>query len=537
MGNIKSNYFTRFLLVLLLLNVAFMGQSRNVDYRGTEILFDRPEGEVRSFKADFSYLYAPSYGLYDKNGIKSVSMVTTPEGTVYINGIKSNAWVECQLDGGNILIPNGAICGFDYFDAFNFEDWSPLISLELARFMTEDNKIETDESLTHLIFIPNESGGYDMNMPESTGFIYGRQEMVYEMTLVPTKTEIIEPPKGYEEEDYQINFTPFAQTIFPSVFDGDDRASFRLKVVRTADSFYIKGLYLSDDSMWIKGRISGNKISFPNGEPIGITSVGTKIYMNAVKFNDDYDDNPYGHPHYGGKVEAVKLPFSFDYDSETGTLGNPSGIFELSFTPNESWSVSFSSEDKDMALANGSNFFNKPEIIKLPENYEYKPIPPQLVKYSNGTSYTFRVSYLDANGYMMDPYNMYLKFYRDEEPLSLNYFSIETWQYETGEMVPYGPQYMYTTQGLDGIGPNLVNNQRCSFIWYKAGSPVDISKIELIYEENGETWDSSAVGTVMHETLSPNENTPVYDLMGRKVSQDNLTRGIYIRNGKKFVVN
>ena len=43
------------------------------------------------------------------------------------------------------------------------------------------------------------------------------------------------------------------------------------------------------------------------------------------------------------------------------------------------------------------------------------------------------------------------------------------------------------------------------------------------------------VGNIINENVD-NNTTVVYDLQGRRIKPDNLRPGIYIRNGKKFIV-
>ena len=48
--------------------------------------------------------------------------------------------------------------------------------------------------------------------------------------------------------------------------------------------------------------------------------------------------------------------------------------------------------------------------------------------------------------------------------------------------------------------------------------------------------DEEAEVTGIEESRMTNDISPVYDLNGRKVSENNLKPNCYIKNGKKFVV-
>jgi hypothetical protein len=48
--------------------------------------------------------------------------------------------------------------------------------------------------------------------------------------------------------------------------------------------------------------------------------------------------------------------------------------------------------------------------------------------------------------------------------------------------------------------------------------------------------DEESETTGVEELRMANDESPVYDLNGRKVNENNLKPGIYVKNGKKFVV-
>ena len=77
-------------------------------------------------------------------------------------------------------------------------------------------------------------------------------------------------------------------------------------------------------------------------------------------------------------------------------------------------------------------------------------------------------------------------------------------------------------------------------------NPFNQLQVKLRYEGSGgfvyesELSDPigppAGIGDILEDGKESDMNSPVYDLMGRRVNTDNLKPGIYIRKGKKFVV-
>ena len=78
-----------------------------------------------------------------------------------------------------------------------------------------------------------------------------------------------------------------------------------------------------------------------------------------------------------------------------------------------------------------------------------------------------------------------------------------------------------------------------AYRWY-----MEIKERESVYgiNNNNAYVKEISINVVGEETTGiadiqhPSPDTPTYDLNGRRVNENNLKPGIYVKNGKKFVV-
>lgn len=536
----KRAFLLRIILPGLLSIIAFGGNAREFTYQGSVVPVDQPEGDLQYYNVECqtSIVYS-DLTTYTTNFI--LPIVFAADGKVYTRnltyGDRGNLWVEGKVEGDDIIFfPNSEI-SFSPIYVLWFNG-NPFSYLKLGIYNPEKNKIEEDESLDQLVFSKTEDGGYVMNMPESTGILVSdfSPKLRFNYTLKPSLYKPVTPPPGYQEEDYQINFIPFAQTFISNRFTGSQkRAALRLKAVRTETEIYLKGLSFmaQNPDLWIRGNIVGNKVVFPHGEFIGIGKDDEPIYANVVEYELDYLDNPWGHSHKAITVTALNQDLTFDYDPETGTLSNPSACWDLSDTPDHSWDMDLSSDMQELSFVGNPDFYNSPQLKKIPENHIYKPLTPSVSSSSYSKDGRVSVSYLDADGYMMDPYKMYVKTINSKDGIAVKreFYDVSDWEKEYSEMYCYGEFYLNTTQGLEGVGCNVGNNQ------YVFNDPDGgkTYRYELYYidGENSYSSDTSGIG---YQPMSKDDNSPYYDLTGREINPHTISSGIYIHNGKKILI-
>lgn len=537
----KSAILFRIILICSLFFVAFNGNSRSFTYQGKEVLEDQPEGDLQYFNVDYQYYYKYQGSITSSSGNFILPMVFGENGKVYIRNLTDRSeklWIEGIMEGDDLIFfPNSETLFHPI--SIVYYDQDPYVYLKLGRCNFDENKIEEDESIEQIIFSKTPDGGYRMNMPESTGILVKYPfytTLKYNYTLSPSEFEPVSPPRGYKEEDYQIDFIPFAQTYIPWYFDASQQeAAIRIKVVRTDKEFYVKGLNFLTGSadLWLKGNIVGNKVVFPHGAYMGIGNDGKAIYANVVEYEFLSDSHHEGHPHVIIKVTGLEEDLTFDYDPESGNLSNPSACWDLSSTPDDSWKIDTSEEDAIMLWIGAPDFYNNPRLKKIPENHRFRPLPPEVFHPWLSNMYLVRVSYLDAHGYMMDPYKMYVKQINSEDntPVEMKVNNINNWEEEYSYLYPYGISYLSYIQAWDGVGTNIANNQSI----YTDPDNGKTYHYELIYETDDETFSSINTG-VNSIHVEAEENSPYYDLTGREINPKSMKSGIYIHNGKKIIV-
>ena len=523
---VKRKIRIKHLLVLCLM-MAFCntGFTKNFQYEGMDIIVDRPEGELKYFDATIEYFY---YG----EEKRVVPMVFTQDGKVFIYNLTGYTdpscvpvWTEGRIENEDLIFEKGEICRFNYMTAFQPTIGYAVNTIDWGKANYEENKQEQTNKTDPMVFHKNESGSYTFFEQGEYGLIWESRNLVIKCELKESDSFYITPPEGYEEEDYQVNFMQYGALFYP-IPNNQKQSSLRLKVVRTPDEIYIKGLsrlYSGNPEAWIKGEIKGDKVVFKNGQCFGVGRNSRPMYLTPMTFNLEYDDMYWSNTRGSGSfyilsLESTGEDITFSYDPASGKLDSPTS--DLAFTShiNESWSKVASTENLYGYYDVYYDYLYKPEFIKIPENYEFEPISPIKNNY---------VSYLDKNGYMMEPSNMYLQYMKNGEPVQREYVDLNTWTYIWGEFQPYENFYVKMLTCVDGLGFNLGNNQL-----YIS------SEANLVYTENKESTGIKKV-EIFPKDESDSENMkkfPVYDLMGRKVAPDRMSSGIYIINGKKVMI-
>lgn len=132
----------------------------------------------------------------------------------------------------------------------------------------------------------------------------------------------------------------------------------------------------------------------------------------------------------------------------------------------------------------------------------------------------------------MHYYQLYFRLYIDGKPYTYIYDGKSItdiyWKY-SGESPKEGWHLYYTHIPFDeSIFKKPYNNVCAKLVYkYEDGLEVESAPTLLI--------DVSGVDEVFREDME-DIDAPVYDLAGRRIRPDRLVPGIYIRNGKKFMV-
>lgn len=510
--------------------------AKNYEYNGYDIIFDRPEGELKYYDAATESYYKSKWNSdispYTENHL--IPFVFSDNGKVYVRNLFGDCagyidmcptWMEGELIDGNIVFNLDIPYAFS-FKAFGWME-EPLTLLRYGKLNRVDKTIEEIQNVRTITLVKTDSG-YAFNFPEDEGYIANTSTVAriftkFECSL--SSVDYVNPPSDYVMEDYQINFKPV------SYFAYKKDASLLLKVVRTSNEIFVQGLCAlgsSDPESWVKGEIQGDKVVFKNGVSFGMSFRGQNMYLTPMSVSYDPSDTKSSpSTRVDGILNIVYLNATgedlvFDYDPETGKLSNPSSALGLTSEPNASYQLQWGTENAEETLL-PLNFFYEMELIKIPEDIVYEPVKP--------SSNVCVLNYIDKNGYMMDPEKLYIQLTENSEPYNFSFFDYNSFQYETKPYLPCWNTYFSNRYDFEGIGCFIYNNQ---YLFSTSGN----QKSFLIYSESGEFPDTPSSGI---QELDGDQfdysKTKIFDLYGRRYETTNkLSPGIYIINGKKTVI-
>lgn len=438
-----------------------------------------------------------------------------------------NNWVKGKIENGNLIFNCGEeIDNFSYSYVLSglvwgFDPGSPIFSILKAGKTDESGNFVPDETITEIELEGTDGGNFVFKPKNTEGILYKNSRLIKSLTLTPIERNLTCPPEGSIEEDYQIDFQPYASAVYSEY--RNTWSSLRLKVVKTKEEFYVKGLNAIsyghfENSNWIVGKISGNKVIFPYGQKsVGIVS---DRYLNSVASSDRKN------------FQTTGKDLVFDYDPNTGTLSNPSADFIELFKPDITWTQNFPFGDVSLMYLGKWDYYRNAKIKKIPANYQYMQCTPKI------KGKKIEINLEDANGYMMDPALLYYEITVDGQPQELTYVNMDNWNVETGYQCRVLPYYMHN---LNNIDSNYVLDTKQE---YEIPAKLVGENIEakLIYKsENDEVYESSGIDSIGEETYSDNGN--VYNLQGCQVMDNanaddlkKLPSGIYIYKGKKIAL-
>ncbi len=156
----------------------------------------------------------------------------------------------------------------------------------------------------------------------------------------------------------------------------------------------------------------------------------------------------------------------------------------------------------------------------------YHTAPTTLSKYAGATRYDYVLAFDGANA---SPADVKIKVYDDGDSIAVANGS-QTAGYNGGYFYyTYGDDnYIWLEGGAEGSyfkGDKSGGTLSLLCYDYATSTATDYTSGKLVF-----TWGTSGINKIAADKA----NAPVYDLMGRKVSAPKA--GLYIQNGKKFVV-
>ena len=358
---------------------------------------------------------------------------------------------------------------------------------------------------------------------------------------VKNRVSVTLPPEGAKIETWDW----YASTL--AGFGTDSRT---LDVAQSGDSIYIRlydctsnpasGMFAIDS--WIGGKVKDGKIHVKGASEVPTyeyefvnnvlhikhdSSLGIR-YFNPAEYEtwteisgDTYRD--------WGRIWTVDEDVLLDYDSDKKWIHNPGSCI---------W-VSDNNVDSDCTGGREGPLwpwavYDDFELIYVPEG----PLTPRSPQFMLGTykdpvtwkeekCLLLNGSIISDEGPAMHYYRLYFRVYIDGQPYALSHWEDEP-RYDL--WMDYGGRKTWNGYSKSMRVPFDRPFQEAYAVMvykYKDGSEVVSAPAPIV--------DMSGVDEIFRE--DPEDvSAPVYDMSGRRVRPDRLAPGVYIRNGRKFMV-
>jgi hypothetical protein len=281
---------------------------------------------------------------------------------------------------------------------------------------------------------------------------------------------------------------------------------------------------------------------FPESTAFYVPSRYVAQYRNAYH----WDNGPYGRTSI--YVQAIPTTYTLT-DGETFNNGLQLDECEISYTRtfnNTAWQalyIPFSlnyndwKDNFEIAYINGVRQLDKDDngtidetimdVIKI-KSGSTSPNMPYLIKAKKTGEKTFSVS--NTTLYPAEENSVDCSTTIAKYTFTGTYNAIPSATMIANKYYAMGGGQLITSDGSNDLKPYRwymkVESRNPSYNASNAAKTITINVID----EEGETT------TGVEELQMTNYKSPVYDLNGRKVNENNLKPGIYVKNGKKFVV-
>ena len=477
--------------------------------RALDIISEQPAGEKKAYARSGSAYYASLFGVgsTELNGALG-TVVFGDNNKVYIKDIVSQAglgtWVEGTISGNKITIELPQQLGYNYSYGYGFqaavveydaaEGWyvksaNQTVTLNYdaatGEISTPAGKLQTGEELIGIIYDDDDSWAG-----------YGDWNLTFSAVTDP----LVEAPAGLQTELYALTSEGYEGSLVKVGFDGND--------------VYVQGIDKNLPDTWVKGTISGDKVTFKSGQYVGADEVaGYHQYLMSATVSQEYDD------YYGEYYDVYALAdgdIEFSYDAATKTL-SASTPFLLNAGKDEVYYL----------------YAFKSATIKPFQEVAATPAPPVINELYEGgwrffasgygwgyIDFDLQASDVDGNYIMPEKlsYQFYTKVNGEVKPMTI---SPEDFIYleETMTEIPYGFQ-----EGWDFYA----NGANTTFYYHVVGP--EAYGVQAIYRGAGEERRSEIAWADVLDLgaeVQPDAATPAYPDVTLSATDNRIGYGFY----------
>ena len=558
------------------------------------VINEQPEGQAYNYTTTGRADYASSGYLYGAEMSGNTRVVFAEDGTtVYVRNILYNSgsnfgnnWVQGTLEGNTLTIPMGqSIYWSDQYQADVVLTWGEVV-------LTEDEKFAfvADESVTEVTYLLGEDGSLTMQggvAPTSddssaneyylgtglsatwtddgswSGFCNFTQVLSNPVVPPAAPTLITEQPEGDLYTYYRAG-----ACIYSSIFGlGETEVDGKMNVVFGKTDGALDGkVYIQNPMWWLDGNntwVEGTYdwmtglITIPVGQYLSWdeeSEYGVQLMWGSTYVYQDVDENGEEGYYLGTELDEEAENIYFMIGDDVIELQGSEGDINAEFPENYNATGLYAMYNDDQTWAGALEFGVKGQIVHAVPAIPADPTLPEEPWYDCGneggySTFDFKLPTTDVDGNMIDPECLSYSIFTDDDqiftfdPAVYTYddltepiTEVPYWLYASGVDFHKGYVYFYRTNA-EGFEPMFTRRIGVQAIYTvdvpeTEGAPKKapvVNKSNIVYYE----LPNTAIESVKAEL---DVNAPVYNIMGQKMNGKNLPAGVYIQNGKKFVI-
>ena len=558
------------------------------------VINEQPEGQAYNYTTTGRADYASSGYMYGAEMSGNTRLVFAEDGTtVYVRNILYNSgsnfgnnWVQGTLEGNTLTIPMGqSIYWSDYYQADVVLTWGEVV-------LTEDESFAfvADESVTEVTYLLGEDGSLTMQggvAPTSddsstneyylgtglsatwtddgswSGFCNFTQVLSNPVVPPAAPTMITEQPEG---DLY--TYDRAGACIYSSIFGlGETEVDGKMNVVFGKTDGALDGkVYIQNPMWWLDGNntwVEGTYdwmtglITIPVGQYLSWdeeNEYGVQLMWGSTYVYQDVDENGEEGYYLGTELDEEAENIYFMIGDDVIELQGSEGDINAEFPENYNATGLYAMYNDDQTWAGALEFGVKGQIVHAVPAIPADPTLPEEPWYDCGneggySTFDFKLPTTDVDGNMIDPECLSYSIFTDDDqiftfdPAVYTYddltepiTEVTYWLYASGVDFHKGYVYFYRTNA-EGFEPMFTRRIGVQAIYTvdvpeTEGAPKKapvVNKSNIVYYE----LPNTAIESVKAEL---DVNAPVYNIMGQKMNANNLPAGVYIQNGKKFVI-
>lgn len=546
------------------------------------VITEQPEGELKTYERTGEYIYPSGQSLYIGAQSGKVKMIYAADGeTVYIQNIVAgsgayygDAWVEGKLsDGGTkMTVAMGqSIYYSTQYDADVVLCWGAT-GVENDAEGNPTITFTEDAEVTEAVYtIDPEAGTFtlegtngDMNAEFPNNYVATGLTLKWtddnsfgsciEWNTVLSQIENVIAPEVITEqpEGELVTYLRSGGSIFSSFFGlmtGEQSGKARIVYAPDGETVYLQTPVSNTYDSWVKGTINGNKITVPLGQFASWNEdaeYGTILsWITTSVVEGEPDEN--GDPTYSLQFtveDRENATFTIDEAAGTITLDDSYGDVTAEFPNNYIgnglgliWSDDLSFYQVDFSTVYTYLPPATPAVPAAPTIDEDATVAFEDSGDEEGMSrLTFAMPTTDVDGNPIDEEFLSYSVYIDNETEPFTFTAAE-YSYDLTEDATEIPYALYSN-GYD-FYPYRIYFYRTNM----NENPLFTERIgvQAIYTVDGErnvseiAWSYLVTNGIDNVKAGTAADGPIYNLMGQKMT-GNLPAGIYIQNGKKFIV-